>query len=132
MWDWRYRSNAAQKARYSEVAGPDARALRGRTHVEMAVFYARLGMRSLRNPRGINLRHALNWTPVIFTSVHEATGHAMVAVGYRDLSYHIVNPCGTMQVSFEEGADDDTCAAGTAAIPRDQTDEMLGEMIWYW
>jgi hypothetical protein len=131
LWDWFYRNNRRQRQRYARRAGSYATLDRGLSEQEMTRFYAQLGIRSLRNPGGRNVRHALRWTPVIITSVHQTTGHAMVVTGYANGNYTVVNPCAQQIVSFEPGASD-SCTAGSVRRARADVDDPLGAYIWYW
>ena len=130
MWQWRYRTNPGMRAQYTARAGRYALLNQGLTEAEMNTFYTQLGMRSLRNPRGANVLHALKWTPVIITSTDQVAGHAMVVSGNQGLNYMIVNPCGVQVVNFDGGAD--SCTAGAVQMPRGQVDARLGGHIWYW
>lgn len=59
MWEWRYRNNPRMRNLYNQKAGNYARMNRGLSEQQMDIFYRRLGIRSLRNPLGRNVRHAL-------------------------------------------------------------------------
>src|SRR5258708_3990816 len=77
MWHWRHKN----LNNYATKAGPYANRDTGLTQIQMDEFYKLLGMRSLSQAKGMNLRHALNWTPVIFTDIRQTAGHAMVLTG---------------------------------------------------
>ena len=131
MWEWRYRNNARMRNLYTRRAGNYARINRGLPEQQMNIFYTRLGIRSLRNPSGRNVRHALRWTPVIVTSTSRVQGHAMIVVGHSGGQYRVVNPCLVQTVDFSRpGAD--TCTAGTRSMPEADIDNNLGQYIWYW
>jgi len=130
MWHWRYRINRALREQYAARAGHYAHLNRGLSEAEMNTFYTRLGMRSLGNPRGANIRHALGWSPVIITSTDQVAGHAMVVAGFAGGNYAVINPCGIQVVSFGEG--DDSCTVNTVPRTTRQVEDRLGSYIWYW
>lgn len=131
LWDWLYRNDARMRGRYAARAGRYATLDRGLSEQEMTRFYSQLRIRSLRNPGGRNVRHALRWTPVIVTSMSQVQGHAMVVAGSSNGQYDVVNPCAEMVVSFEPGATD-SCTAGTIRMNHADIDSRLGSRIWYW
>jgi hypothetical protein len=128
MWHWRHKNLND----YSKKAGDYLKLNKGLTEEEMDLFYKQLGLRSLPHPKGANLRHALRWSPVIFTEIGKGPGHAMVAGGYDDKTrkYTVINPCLVQVVDF--GGGPNTCAQGT--VPREirKVDRQLGKYIWYW
>lgn len=126
MWHWRHRDLQD----YEKKAGEYAHLNVGLSHVEMDTFYQKLGLRSLRNPGGGNLVHALKWTPVIFTLTDKVSGHALVATDYTNQGYSAINPCGIEVVSFEDGAD--SCTGGKVNLAKDYIERNLGDYIWYW
>lgn len=128
LWQWRH----GNLANYQMRAGPWAFLNSGLNHHQMEIYYRLLGIRSLRSPRGANLRHALRWTPAIFTSVHQASGHAMVVTGYERGHYIVVNPCGHLTVDFSSPSGTATCSSGTVRLPRRQVEDPLGPYMWYW
>jgi hypothetical protein len=130
MWHWRYRNNPRRRAQYSSVAGNYLRLNTGLSESRMNSFYRQLGMRALPRARGANLRHALRWTPVIFTSTSRVSGHAMVLAGYSGGRYTVVNPCAIEVADFTGGPD--SCTAGTVPRTRAQVEGTLGNYIWYW
>jgi len=126
LWHWRFKSLAG----YTAKAGTFLSVGTGLTEAQMDVFYKSLGLRSWPKPKGANVRHALGWTPVIFTSVDKVSGHAMVLAGFNGTSYSVVNPCGLMSVDFDSGTD--SCSATTALLPPADIEKPLGTLIWYW
>ena len=126
MWQWRHKNLAG----YAAKAGAYLNISTGLTEIEMDKFYRQLGMRSLLNPKGANLRHALNWSPVIFTDTNQTGGHAMVLIGHQSGKYNVVNPCAVQSIDFGGGAN--TCAAGTLSRTEAQVEGPLGKYIWYW
>lgn len=126
LWHWRYNSLSG----YAQRAGNYPSLNRGLTENEMNRFYQQLGLRSLRPARGANIRHALQWTPVIFTSIRQATGHAMVATNYNNGIYSVINPCAVEAANFTSNSE--VCPAGPAASPAAQVEGTLGSYIWYW
>ncbi len=126
-----YRKTQQQGSRYEARAGRYATLDKGLTEQKINKFYSRLRIQALRNPHGANVRHALKWTPVIVTSVHEATGHAMVVIGHAAGTYQVVNPCYQMSVNFEPGAIH-SCEAGSVSQDAAEIDEELKHFIWYW
>ena len=130
MWHWRYRNNSQQRGKYNQKAGNYLSTTTGLTEPQMTTFYQQLGIRSLANPGGRNVRHALRWTPVIVTSLGQRTGHAMIVAGHNRGSYSVINPCGVQVVNFGGGAD--SCSAATIPIAEAQLDGNLGTRIWYW
>ncbi len=88
MWQWHRKSLAA----YTAHSGKYATRKTGLTEQEMGVFHKQLGMRSLSQPKGANLRDALTFSPVVFTDMNQTGGHAMVVAGYNDGKYTVVNP----------------------------------------
>jgi len=85
---------------YSAKAASYLKISTGLPQVQLNSFYTTLGLRPLRNARGENLRHALQWTPVVFTSTSKVSGHALVAVEFDKGNYRIINPCAVEVVSF--------------------------------
>jgi Papain-like cysteine protease AvrRpt2 len=126
MWDWRFKG----LDRYAQKAGAYLTLDRGLTEPQMDVFYRQLGLRSLAAPKGKNLRFALAWTPVIFTDVGKATGHAMVLAGFMGRKYRVVNPCAVMSIDFE--ASTDVCASGLLSRTTSEVEKPLGKFMWYW
>ena len=126
MWLWKYKN----LSNYATKAGPYTTRNAGMTETEMNHFYTLLGMRSLRDAKGMNLRHALKWTPVIFTDIRQTEGHAMVLTGFDEGKYTVVNPCALQSIDFE--TDTNVCAANTLSRPQPAVEEPLGSYIWYW
>jgi hypothetical protein len=54
----------------------------------------------------------------------------MVASGFEDGIYTVVNPCLVQAVDFDN--DMETCTAGTLKRKKDDVDKPLGSYIWYW
>src|SRR5262245_35821608 len=71
MWQWRFKNLNG----YAAKAGSWASKKTGLTQMQMDAFYQLLGLRSLTGAKGANMRHALGWSPVIFTSVDQVAGH---------------------------------------------------------
>ena len=126
VWQWRHKGLNG----YNQKAGNYLSLNTGLTQQQMDLFYKMLGLRSLLGAKGANLRHALTWTPVIFTDINKASGHAMVAAGFNNGAYTVVNPCAVMSVDFDTGAD--SCAAGSLQRTAAQVEKPLGSYIWYW
>ena len=126
MWQWRHKS----LDNYAKTAGAYANLDAGLTQWQMDAFYKELGLRSLADGKGVNLRHALGWTPVIFTSTDQVTGHAMVLSGVNGTRYTVVNPCAVQAVDFEH--DSNVCSASTVSRTRPEVEKTLGSYIWYW
>jgi hypothetical protein len=126
LWQWKFNNIKAYDAKAAKYLTLD----KGLTEKQMDDFYKQLGLRSLRAAQGENLRHALKWTPVIFTDINQEGGHAMVASGFEDGIYTVVNPCLVQAVDFEN--DIATCTAGISKRKKDDVDKPLGSYIWYW
>lgn len=126
MWHWRFKNLNG----YNTKAGRYLSMNTGLTEAEMDAFYKQLGMRSLMGPRGVNLRHALGWSPVIFTDVDQTAGHAMVLAGFNGENYTVVNPCAVQNVDFDAGSN--VCASGTILRTRVEVEQPLGKYMWYW
>jgi len=126
MWSWRHRGLRG----YQRRAGRTLEIQAGLSEAQMDTFYRRLGMRSLRNPRPANLQHALNWSPVIFTSMNPQSGHALLATGYTGAAYLVANPCAVQVIDF--GSESGSCQAGSGPIPAPTVESHLGTFIWYW
>ena len=126
LWHWKNKSLNG----YSQKAGKFLTVKTGLTEQQMDSFYKSLGLRSLTPAQGKNVRYALQWSPVIFTDINKAFGHAMVASGFNQGVYSVVNPCTTMSVDFDKNMD--TCTAGTLQRAQAEVDEPFGSIIWYW
>jgi hypothetical protein len=128
LWDWRFKSLAS----YSAQAGTFLNVTTSLNDAQMDSFYTQLGLRGLSAPKGKNLRHALSWTPVVFTSVNQAAGHAMVLAGFNQLTwqYTVINPCLHETVDFVSGGD--SCSAGTVPRTVNDVEGSLGGRMWYW
>lgn len=127
MWVWRYKN----KNNYSKKAGNYLKMNRGLLEREMDVFYKKLGILSLKNPRGENVRHALKWSPVIITEMGKQAGHALLVTGFDGKqNYSIVNPCAVLVLNF--GGGPNSCSAGTNQLSKAHVDSKLGSFIWYW
>jgi Papain-like cysteine protease AvrRpt2 len=126
LWHWHFKNLNG----YSQKAGNYLTLKTGLTQQQMDVFYRNLGLRALTGARGANLRFALGWSPVIFTDINKASGHAMVASGFNQGVYTVVNPCAVMSVDFDKGTD--SCTVGTLARTATQVEKPLGSYIWYW
>ena len=131
MWQWKYRKNTSMRNLYLQRAGNYAKINRGLQETQMNKYYLRLGMRSLKNPSGKNVRHALGWSPVIVVSMDQAAGHAMIVTNYSGRKYQIINPCAVQTVSFGQSGGD-MCSAGTTSLAGADVDNKLGSYIWYW
>lgn len=131
LWAWRKKSTPQSRKMYSLKAGTYGRMKQGLFEQQMDVFYRQLGIRSLKNPSGENIRHALKWTPVIVTSVDKGKGHAMVVTGHNKGKYSIINPCAVQVVNFATPSGD-SCSAASILIPEQGIDKSLGQYIWYW
>jgi Papain-like cysteine protease AvrRpt2 len=130
LWGWRHTTSPQSWTTYATRAGRFGTLNTGLAENQMDGFYLQLGIRSLQAPQGKNIRHALKWSPVIITSVHQAQGHAMVVVGHTGSAYTIINPCGVQAVDFDTGVD--SCSAATTPLPLATVDGALGQYIWYW
>lgn len=127
MWAWRFK-NLSQ---YKNKAGAYANLDKGLTEIQMDVFYKLLGLRSLPEPTGKNLRYALSWSPVIFDGIDEGGAHAMVLVGFDGAKYTVINPCTAEVVDFEK--DTSVCVgSGTKARTPTEVEQPLGRYMWYW
>jgi Papain-like cysteine protease AvrRpt2 len=126
MWHWRHNSLNG----YSPKAASYLNIRTGLAQVQLNGFYTTLGLRPLRNARGKNLRHALQWTPVVFTSTSKVSGHAMVAIEFYKNQYRVINPCAVEVVSFGDGSD--SCQGGTVLLTKQGVEGSLGPFIWYW
>ena len=135
MWHWRYRSKskAELESSYREAAGAYLRINKGLVENEMNIFYRQLGMRSAERPNADIIRHQLERSPVIFTSIAQTQGHAMVAAYYDAAknSYLVVNPCGLMEISFDLDGHD-SCQAMGAHLSAANAEKNLGMFMWYW
>jgi hypothetical protein len=124
MWNWRHRDNPVMQSQYA-LKQPGLMTVNRTTDEEgMDRIYKLLDLRSLKNPKGQNVRFALQWSPVIVTSVDPTTGHAMVISGHVGGKYVVVNPCGRFA--------NDECSAGESQMPELDIDGKLGDFIWYW
>ena len=125
---WRYKTDrgydlALRDCGYNKVQV-------GLTQDQLDIFYRSLGMRSLANPKGANLRFALNWSPVIFTKDFHYAGHAMVLTGFDGVTYFVNDPC--MQMTTDKYYAS-TCTAGPEQKAVNEVeDSYLGQFIWYW
>jgi hypothetical protein len=126
MWHWRYKN----LKNYAKRAGNYVKRNSGLNEVQMDLFYRQLGLRSLKNAKGANLKHALKWTPVIFTDIDQISGHAMVAIEHIGNYYTVINPCARQVVHFD--GQPDSCSGGTVPLPSAQVEGKLGQYIWYW
>ncbi len=126
MWEWRHKNLTA----YTKAAGTFLTVSTGLTQKDMDRFYIQLGLQSLPNPKGANLRYALGWSPVIFTDVDKARGHAMVLTGHSGTWYTVVNPCAQMVLDFTGGSD--TCTAGIVSLRTTDVEKKVGSYMWYW
>ena len=131
LWGWRYKNTPKSWNAYTQKSGLYARMNQGLSQQQMDVFYRKLGIRSLRNPSGKNIRHALQWTPVIVTSIRQVQGHAMVVIGHNSGNYKIINPCGVQVVDFNQPGGD-SCTAASMPFPERAIESTLGQYIWYW
>ena len=130
LWNWHYKDDK-MRVLYKDRAGSYANIDQGLTHDEMDKFYKVLGLRSLENPKGENVVHALKWSPVIATSVDQAAGHAMVVDGHAGRNYMVINPCAQMAITFDSD-DNDSCTVGVIQLERTGFNRKLGKFIWYW
>ena len=131
MWHWRYKGIG----NYGKKAGNWVNRNTGLKQLQMDLFYKQLGLRSLQNAKGANVRHALKWTPVIFTELGKIDGHAMVTIGYNDRSgeYTVINPCSLATINFDDqGGSTSTCTGGTVQLSGAKIEGALGSYIWYW
>jgi ABC-type bacteriocin/lantibiotic exporter with double-glycine peptidase domain len=127
MWHWRHKNLDT----YGKAAGTYLNLDTGLTQWQMDAFYKQLGLRSLTGARGVNLRHALGWTPVIVTNSDQVTGHAMVLAGVNANQYTVVNPCAIEAVDFEKNSA--VCSsAGILSLTRAEVEKPLGSYMWYW
>lgn len=136
MWDWKYRNDPIMKKRFKQEMGMYSLINSGLNEsnpsgLSMNGFYQMLGMRSLEDPDGSNIQHALGWTPVIITSIDKVGGHAMVVVGETNGQYNVINPSKQMWVSFG-GAGPNKSKAGTVELEKSDVEKKLGKFIWYW
>ena len=131
LWDWRHREDAGMRARYAQTAGHYTSLDTGLAAAQMDKFYRRLGLRSLWKAKGANVRYALQWSPVIVTSVLEQRGHAMVVAGTNNGQYTLINPCFLASFDFTQAAND-SCSVGNTRMNEAELDGSLGEAIWYW
>jgi hypothetical protein len=131
LWGWKYKNTPASMSNYIQKAGAYATLSQGLTEQQMDTFYRRLGMRSLRNPSGKNIRHALKWSPVIANQIKHQPWHALVVIGFNNRKYKIINPCGVEVVSFDQTGGD-SCTASSSLIQESILENELGKYIWYW
>jgi hypothetical protein len=131
LFGWRYKNNPQCWKIYAQKAGIYTQVNQGLTEPRMDSFYRQLGIRSLKNPSGKNIRHALKWTPVIVTSTKQATGHAIVIIGHNGLTYSTINPCGVQVVDFGNPSGS-SCTAASIPLKESEIENSLGEYIWYW
>jgi hypothetical protein len=133
MYAWKYSHlwPDERERQYARAAGGVLQLGRGLSEAEMDVFYRLgLGMRSLPEPKGANVRQALQWSPVVIVDRDEAFGHAMVVAHHETPAgvYWIRNPCGVQELT--EAAM--TCDATHQRTPAAEVDPNLGRFIWYW
>lgn len=131
LWGWRYKNSKQCWNMYSQKAGTYARINNGLSEQRMDVFYRQLGIRSLRNPSGKNIQHALKWSPVIVTSTKQAQGHALVVIGHNSRRYTVINPCAVQVVNFARPGSD-SCTAASKPLHVSEIESQLGQYIWYW
>ena len=142
MWDWHHRADKLRQSQYNLVLPGVANVNRGLNHREMDFVYKRLSLRSLQNPKGQNVRHALRWSPVVVTSADRRVGHAMVVTQHINGRYVVINPCSDQRVEFAldpatgavtDGTGRSVCGAATeSSMPEAEIDRQLGQFIWYW
>lgn len=130
MWDWRYRNNANMLGGYAMAAGPFRVVNQGLTNPQMDAYYRRLGLRAWAHPQGQNIRHALQWSPVVATDQDQVLGHAVIIAGYFNGQYTVINPCAVENVDFENTKG--SCAAGALLQSEAEVNGKLGPLIWYW
>lgn len=131
LWQWRNQNNPNLLNGYTKKAGKYAQMNMGLPEQQMDAFYRQLGIRSLKNASGKNIRHALKWTPVIVTLQGQGAGHAIVITEYNNRKYKIINPCGIQAVDFSNPSSN-SCNATVILLPKSEIDNQLGQYIWYW
>ena len=131
LWGWRHKNNPQSQNMYSQRAGVYAQMNAGLSEQQMDKFYGQLGIRSLMNPLGKNIQHALKWTPVIVTSIRQVQGHALVVIGHNKGMYTVINPCAVQVVDFSQSGGD-ACTAASTPLPDSQIEGSLGQYMWYW
>lgn len=126
LWNWRHKSMNGYRAP-KDLTGEW-------NHTRMDGFYRSLGLRSFHHPKGPNLRHALRWSPVIFTEVEKKAGHALVAMGLEKETYLTINPCGLEMIDYENEDTSGTakCEAQEKRLLAKEVERKLGTYIWYW
>ena len=81
------------------------------------------------------MRRLLRTSPVIFTSMSRASGHAMVAAEFvaRRSIYRIANPCAVEAVTFEDdGEAAAACSVSLVELAASRMERSLGTFIWAW
>lgn len=135
MWNWKHNNNQTMKNNFNSYAGMFAVMNRGLDADEMKQFHSRLGLRTYgnetgKNASGSNLRHALQWSPVIISLQGQIDGHAVVVIDHSKGVYTLINPCLKNVINLETGKH--SCTAGVVSVPENQIDSSLTPNIWYW
>jgi hypothetical protein len=135
MWHWKHRDQKIgdRSANYRRTAGPYARMNRGLTEAELLVYYNTLGLRQARTATSREIiRTLLANSPVVFSDVTQAAGHAMVAVHHCTVqrAYTANNPCGHQSMNFGSGAGQ--CTATAVVLPAPGVERNVGTFVWYW
>ena len=133
LWGFYYGTNAKSWKNYATRAGNYAKMKQGLVEARMCVYYKKLGLRSLQNASGKNIRHALKWTPVIIPWINasKTSGHAMVVIDHKNSKYTIENPCEIQIMDFDSPSGS-SCTAKIKTVDESYIDNNLGQYIWYW
>ncbi len=127
MWHWRYKGDADKLGEYNRRLVNLVTVDRRLSDIQMDRLYLHFGLRSLANPQGKNVRHALGWSPVtVIVSDPQIGDHAVVISGSTaDGRYVVVDPCGVHNRIECLAANETTRSAA-------DIDGKLGFFIWYW
>ncbi len=131
LWGWHHGNKPDSSNMYAKRAGNYTRMNQGLSEQHMDAYYRQLGIRSLQRPLGKNILHALQWSPVIVTSISQVQGHALVVIGYNSGKYEVINPCAVQMVNFGQPGEG-SCTAASTMLPDSEIDNKLGKYIWYW
>jgi hypothetical protein len=129
MLQWRNGSSRILDPELEAYAAEDV----SRQEHQMDWFNTRLGMLSVRKPKGLDLLRALASGPVLINTMDRTSGHAGVVTGYDHVKgyYKVNNPAGLMVVSFGDASQDGAQGAALDVVMW-QIEKALGDYLWHW
>jgi hypothetical protein len=134
MWLWKHQGerSTVQEAGYRSAAGTFTRINRGLSDSEALVYYNALGLRQARTVSKDIVKKLLAGSPVVFSDVNQARGHAMVAIYYCPVQriYTVNNPCGVQSMNIASGGGQ--CTATAVVLPAQTVEGNLGAFVWHW